>query len=104
MWATMGGTHSTGANSSFTRLPNSQGTILQRGTWWTGNGTDIVFPMAFPTAVRSVVAAIVGRTNAATPFVVNLGYESQTSFAAYTTNSVTGAVVQATIRWSAEGW
>ncbi|UWL62293.1 hypothetical protein NIK97_12130 [Brucella pseudintermedia] len=104
MWETMGGAYTSGTNSSYIRLPDAQGTIVQRGVFWTGNGTDITFPIAFPTAVRSVVASI-GQRAAATPTIgVMTGYEGRTAFAAYTYNTTTGAAAQATLYWTAIGW
>lgn len=103
MWTTMGGVTLDGANSGYVRLPDTRGTIIQRGAHWTGNGTTVTFPMAFPNAVRMVLASIRNRPNAGTPISVMTGFEGLNAFAAYTFNTTTGAAVNAEIYWEAWG-
>lgn len=103
MWTTLGGVTLDGANSGYVRLPDTRGTIIQRGVYWTGNGTTVTFPMAFPNAVRMVLATISQRPNGDTPLIAMTGNESLTGFTAHTRNSSSGALVTATIYWEAWG-
>lgn len=103
VWTTLGGVTLDGANSGYVRLPDTRGTIIQRGVYWTGNGTTVTFPMAFPNAVRMVLATISQRPNGDTPLIAMTGNESLTGFTAHTRNSSSGALVTATIYWEAWG-
>ncbi|MFK5639509.1 hypothetical protein ACI50E_16855 [Brucella sp. ZJ1_1] len=103
MWSRMGGVTLDSANSGYFKLPDARGTIIQRGIYWTGNGTAITFPMAFPNAVRMVLASMASRPNGDTPLIVMTGGESLTGFTAYTRNAANGATVTATIYWEAIG-
>ncbi len=103
MWTTLGGVTLDSANSGYFKLPDARGTIIQRGIYWTGNGTTITFPMAFPNAVRMVLASMASRPNGDTPLIVMTGGESLTGFTAYTRNAANGATVTATIYWEAIG-
>lgn len=53
MWSAMGATMNTSANGAI-RLPN--GFIFQWGAFWTGSGSTLTFPQAFPNSCLAVVA------------------------------------------------
>lgn len=102
MWGTMGATETRVLNSGYVKLPS--GIILQRGVWWTGNGSDVTLPIAYPTTNRFVIASVCQRTSASPSLTVMTGYESQTAFAANVADSTTGVAVEAVVNWFSMGW
>nr|WP_313372489.1 hypothetical protein [Brucella intermedia] len=102
MWSRMGGVTLDGANSGYVKLPDTRGTIIQRGIYWSGNGERVTFPIAFPNSVRMVLATIGARPNGGTPLIVMTGGEDLTGFNAYTRHTNGNSVV-VTLYWEAWG-